>query len=69
VIDQLAETERAIGFGLVRTVYIACASLCGVVIGGAVTIAEWTSAIVILALVMAIPAIALGTNAVFRIGL
>jgi YNFM family putative membrane transporter len=69
VIDQLAETERAIGFGLVRTVYIACASLCGVVIGGAVTIAGWTSAIVILALVMAIPAVALGANAVFRIGL
>ena len=69
VIDQLAETERAIGFGLVRTVYIACASLCGVVIGGAVTIAGWTSAIAILALVMAIPALALGTNAVFRIGL
>jgi MFS family permease len=68
-IDLLDETERATGFGLIRTVYIALASLCGVVVGGAVTIAGWPSAIAILAVGMAVPAVALGTNALFRVGL
>lgn len=68
-IDQLADTERGTGFGLIRTVYIAFAGLCGVVIGGAVTISGWASAIVILAVVLAVPAVALGANTVFRLGL
>jgi YNFM family putative membrane transporter len=68
-IDLLDETERATGFGLIRTVYIAAASLCGVVIAGAVTIAGWTSAIVLLAVGMVVPAVALGANALFRVGL
>lgn len=68
-IDQLADTERGTGFGLIRTVYIAFAGLCGVVIGGAVTISGWASSIVILAVVLAVPAVALGANTVFRLGL
>lgn len=68
-LDQLADAERGIGFGLIRTVYIAFAGLCGVVIGGAVTISGWASAIVIFAVVLAVPAIALGANTIFRIGL
>ena len=69
VVDELAETERGIGFGLVRTVYIAFAGLCGIVIGGTVTISGWANAIIILAIVMAIPAVALSVNTVFRVGL
>lgn len=68
-VDQLTDTERGTGFGLIRTVYIAFAGLCGVVIGGAVTISGWASAIVTLAVVLAVPAVALGANAVFRVGL
>lgn len=68
-IDQLEDTERGIGFGLIRTVYIAFAGLCGVVIGGAVMISGWASAIVILTVVLAVPAVALGANALLRIGL
>lgn len=66
-LDQLSDTERSTGFGLIRTVYIAFASLCGVVIGGSVTISGWASTIVILAAAMAVPAIALSANTVFRI--
>lgn len=66
-LDQLSDTERSTGFGLIRTVYIVFASLCGVVIGGFVTISGWTSTIVILAAAMAVPAIALSANTVFRI--
>ena len=69
VTDELTEHERSIGFGLVRTVYIVFAGLCGVIIGGTVTVSGWANAIVILAIVMAIPAIALGVNTVFRVGL
>ncbi len=68
-VDQLTDTEHGTGFGLIRTVYIAFADLCGVVIGGAVTISGWASAIVTLAVVLAVPAVALGANVVFRIGL
>lgn len=66
-LDQLSDTERSTGFGLIRTVYIVFASLCGVVIGGSVTISGWASTIVILAAAMAVPAIALSANTVFRI--
>ena len=69
VVDELAKTERGIGFGLVRTVYIAFAGLCGIVIGGTVTVSGWANAIIILAIVMAIPAVALSVNTVFRVGL
>ena len=69
VTDELVETERGIGFGLVRTVYIGFAGLCGVLIGGAVTISGWGNAIVIFAIVMTVPAVALSVNTVFRVGL
>jgi YNFM family putative membrane transporter len=69
IVDELPETERGVGFGLVRTVYIAFAGLCGVIIGGTVTISGWGGAIAILAIIMAIPAVALGVNTIFRVGL
>lgn len=69
VIDQLTEAEYGTGFGLVRTVYIAFASLSGIVIGGTVTISGWANAIIILAAIMAVPAITLSVNTIFRIGL
>lgn len=69
IVDELPETERGVGFGLVRTVYIAFAGLCGIVIGGTVTISGWSSAIPILAVVMAAPAVALGATTIFHIDL
>jgi YNFM family putative membrane transporter len=69
IVDELPETERGVGFGLVRTVYIAFAGLCGVIIGGTVTLSGWGGAITILAIVMALPAVALGVNTIFRVGL
>jgi YNFM family putative membrane transporter len=67
IVDHLDEDQRGVGFGLVRTVYIAFAGLCGIVIGGAATISGWASAIVILAGAMAVPAIAIGANTLFRV--
>lgn len=68
-IDQLNADEQGTGFGLIRTVYIAFASLSGIVVGGAVTLDGWASAIVILAVGLFVPAVALCANAAFRIGL
>lgn len=68
-IDQLDADERGTGFGLIRTVYIAFAGLSGIVVGGAVTLGGWASAIGILAVGLLVPAVALCVNAVLRIGL
>ncbi|RRJ33670.1 MFS transporter [Halocatena pleomorpha] len=68
-IDQLSDDERGTGFGLIRTVYIGFASLSGVVVGSAVTLGGWASAIGILAIAFFVPAVALSVNATFRLGL
>jgi predicted MFS family arabinose efflux permease len=68
-IDRLPAADRSLGFGLVRTVYIALAGLCGIVVGGAVTVGGWASAISILAIVTLVPTVALGANATFDLGL
>lgn len=68
-IDQLDADEQGTGFGLIRTVYIGFASLSGIVVGGAVTVGGWASAIGILAAGLLVPAAALCANAALRLGL
>lgn len=67
--DSLSETERGMGFGLVRTVYIGFAALGGVSVGTIVTLAGWYPAIVLLGGVMAVPLLAIGANWLLRLDL
>lgn len=60
--DRLDETERGVGFGLIRSVYIGFAALNGIVIGGIVTASGWAAGIGVLAASLAVPAVALGMN-------
>ncbi len=68
-IDLLANDEQGTGFGLIRTVYIGFASLSGIVVGSAVTLGGWASAIETLVIVLFVPAAALCANATLRLGL
>lgn len=63
--DELTTTERGTGFGLVRTVYIGFAALNGIIIGTAAAVAGWSAAIVILAVVLTIAVLVIGTNRLF----
>jgi len=53
-IDVLASSERAAGFGLVRTVYMLLGALGSVVVGGLSDVAGWTVAFGALAAVVAV---------------
>jgi MFS family permease len=50
-IDHLDESERAAGFGLVRTVYMLVGSLGSVVVGGLAAVAGWAAAFGLLVVV------------------
>lgn len=60
--DTLSDSERGMGFGLVRTVYIGFAALGGVSVGTIVTMSGWYLAIVLLGGVMALPCLAISVN-------
>lgn len=68
LVDHLPTEGRGRGFGLVRTVYIGFAALCGVVVGGLVTLVGWGCAFVLLAVVLALPAGALLANRALTLG-
>ena len=50
--DALKETERGVGFGLVRTLYLLVGALGGYVVGNLVTEAGWVVAFGTLALLL-----------------
>ncbi|WP_178916417.1 MFS transporter [Natronomonas gomsonensis] len=52
-IDNLGETERAAGFGLVRTVYMLLGALGSVVVGGLADVTGWTVAFGLLVAILA----------------
>ncbi|MFW5963628.1 MAG: MFS transporter, partial [Natronomonas sp.] len=52
-IDNLGETERAAGFGLVRTVYMLLGALGSVVVGGLADFTSWTVAFGLLVVLLA----------------
>jgi YNFM family putative membrane transporter len=56
-IDHLSETERAAGFGLVRTVYMILGSLGSVVVGALSDVAGWAVAFGALAALLAVEAL------------
>ncbi len=63
-IDHLSETERAAGFGLVRTVYMIVGSLGSVVVGTLSDLAGWGVAFAALAALLGVEALLAGGGAV-----
>ncbi|MFC5970411.1 MFS transporter [Halomarina salina] len=65
-LDHLDAEESGHGFGLVRTVYIGFAALCGLVVGGAVTVSGWGLALSTLAGAMALATLVVVVSRVER---
>lgn len=63
--DKLGDAERAIGFALVRTVYMSIGSLESVVVGALSDVYGWTIAFGILAVIIGLEVVLLAMNVAF----
>lgn len=65
-LDQLGDTERGVGFGLVRTIYLLVGALGSVVVGSIITQGSWPLAFGVLAGLLSICLLLLFAQFVFR---
>ncbi|QCS44943.1 MFS transporter [Natrinema versiforme] len=69
LIDLFTEADRGAGFGLVRTVYMVTGASGSLVIGLLADLYGWTVSFSLLAAIMGVVLIALGSNRLFKLGL
>lgn len=69
ILDNLAESERGYGFGLIRTVYMGLGASGSVVVGTLADVSGWFAGFGLVAVLLTTCLLLLGTNRAFSLGL